>query len=67
MTKSLDAFKLWLATYMNLSFAAAMSCTESAATALRAFGLHLCADGHPRNLLVSSTGRFPGIPASAGR
>ncbi|CAE7242286.1 unnamed protein product [Symbiodinium sp. CCMP2592] len=52
MTKSLDAFKLWLAVSLNLSFSAAMSCAESAATALRAFGLHLYAEGHPRYLLV---------------
>ncbi|CAE7201231.1 unnamed protein product, partial [Symbiodinium microadriaticum] len=52
MSKSLEAFKQWLAVSMSLSFAAAMSCAESAAAALRGFGLHLYSEGHPRYLLV---------------
>ncbi|CAE7873092.1 unnamed protein product [Symbiodinium necroappetens] len=64
MTKSLDAFKLWLSVSLNLTFAAAMASAESAATALRAFGLHLYSEGHPRYLLVYAiTGVQDAFPA----
>ena len=48
MRKSLDAFAHWLREELGLS----LSSVTAAATALRAFGLHLYAAGLPRYLLV---------------
>ncbi|OLP88941.1 Sodium channel protein type 10 subunit alpha [Symbiodinium microadriaticum] len=63
MTKALGAFTVWLEKDFGLSLEAAMSSPQSAALALRAFGLHLYSAGFPRYLLVyaitSIQDRFP--------
>ena len=52
MRKSLDAFAHWLREELGLSLNQVLSSVSAAATALRAFGLHLYAAGLPRYLLV---------------
>ena len=52
MRKALEAFVVWLETEMCLQFAAVMSASQSAALALRAYGLHLYSAGYPRYLYV---------------
>ncbi|CAE7254443.1 unnamed protein product [Symbiodinium sp. CCMP2592] len=63
MAKALSAFTTWLLAEFGLSLGAVTSSASTVALALRAFGLHLYAGGHPRYLLVyaitSIQDRFP--------
>ena len=52
MTKALGAFLTWISSTLNLDGDTVLSCSRSAALALRGFGLYLYAAGHPRYLLV---------------
>ncbi|CAE7218749.1 Senp8 [Symbiodinium microadriaticum] len=52
MRKALEALELWLLEVAHLSLEQALSTNEGAELALRGFGLHLYAEGHPRYLLV---------------
>lgn len=52
MGKSLEAFTAWLETEYHLPIALVLGSAESAAVALRAYGLHLYEAGLPRYLLV---------------
>ncbi|CAE7673514.1 Senp8 [Symbiodinium sp. CCMP2456] len=52
MRKALGALELWLLEVAHLSLEEALSTNEGAELALRGFGLHLYAEGHPRYLLV---------------
>ena len=49
---NLGAFLTWISSTLNLDGDAVLSCSRSAALALRGFGLYLYAAGHPRYLLV---------------
>ncbi|CAE7648076.1 unnamed protein product [Symbiodinium sp. CCMP2592] len=63
MAKALSAFTAWLLAEFGLPLVAVTSSASTVALALRAFGLHLYAGGHPRYLLVyaitSIQDRFP--------
>ena len=52
MAKALEGFIKWLEASLGIGFVAAMSSAQTAALALRAYGLHLYSTGHPRYLLV---------------
>ena len=52
MDKAMDAFTVWLESDLNISLPAVLQSAQTAATALRGFGLHLYAAGLPRYLLV---------------
>ncbi|CAE7437485.1 Senp8 [Symbiodinium sp. CCMP2592] len=52
MRKALEALALWLLEVAQVSLEDALSTNEGAELALRGFGLHLYAEGHPRYLLV---------------
>ena len=52
MTKAFEAFRVWVTVSMALNLFEVLSCSRSAALALRGFGLHLYEAGLPRRPLV---------------